>query len=91
VKLRERHRGQGDESRLHLWVVPADVRGVWRAPSLRLHIEQNYQRIEIDGASGATLSGRDIAWQKDGMQFKGRAEGNRIIGELAGRPIELTR
>jgi protein-L-isoaspartate O-methyltransferase len=91
VKLRERHPGQGDESRLHLWVVPADVRGVWRAPGLRLRIEQNYQNIEIDGASGATLSGRDIAWQKDGMQFKGRAEGNRIIGELAGRPIELTR
>ena len=91
VKLRERHPGQGDESRLHLWVVPADVRGVWRADELQLRIEQNYQRIEIDGASRATLSGRDIAWQKDGMAFRGRVEGNRIVGELAGRPIELAR
>jgi precorrin-6B methylase 2 len=91
VKLSARHPGQGDESRLHLWVVPADVRGVWRAEGLQLRIEQNYQRIEIDGASGASLSGRDIAWQKDGMEFKGRAEGNRIVGELAGRPIELLR
>ena len=35
----------------------------------------------------ASLSGREIAW--DG--FRGRVEGNRIVGELAGRPIELTR
>ena len=91
VKLRERHPGQGDESRLHLWVVPADVRGVWRADGLHLRIEQNYQKIEIDGASRATLSGRNIAWQKDGMEFKGRIEGNRMTGELSGRPLVLTR
>jgi hypothetical protein len=35
----------------------------------------------------ATLSGRDISW--DG--FKGRVEGNRIVGVLGGRPIELRR
>ncbi len=91
VKLRERHPGQGDESRLHLWVVPADVRGVWRADGLHLRIEQNYQKIEIDGASRATLSGRNIVWQKDGMEFKGRIEGNRMTGELSGRPLVLTR
>jgi len=87
VRLKERHRGQGDESTLHLWIVPADVRGVWRGPGVQLRIEQNYQKIEIEGATAATLSGRDIAWQG----FKGRVEGNRIVGELAGRPIELRR
>jgi protein-L-isoaspartate O-methyltransferase len=87
VRLRQRHPGQGDESRLHLWVVPARVRGVWRGDGLELRIEQNYQRIEVEGARNASLSGRDIAW--DG--FKGRVEGNRIAGELRGRPIELTR
>ena len=91
VKLSGRHRGQGDESRLHLWVVPADVRCVWRADGLQLRIEQNYQRIEIDGASRASLSGRDIAWQKDGLDFRGRVEGNRMVGELSGRAIELLR
>jgi precorrin-6B methylase 2 len=91
VKLRARHPGQGDESSLHLWVVPADVRGVWRGGGLQLRIEQNYQKIEIEGASRATLSGRDIAWQKDGMEFKGRVDGERIVGELAGGRIELTR
>jgi protein-L-isoaspartate O-methyltransferase len=91
VKLRERHPGQGDESTLHLWVVPADVRGMWRADGLQLRIEQNYQRIDIDGAPQATLSGRDIAWQKDGREFKGRVEGDRMVGQMAGRPVVLTR
>jgi len=87
VRLKARHRGQGDESRLHLWIVPADVRGVWRGPGMTLRIEQSYQKIEIDGVAAATLSGRDISW--DG--FKGRVEKSRIVGELAGRPVEFTR
>jgi len=87
VTLKSRHPGQGDESRLYLWIVPAEVRGVWRGPGVEVRIEQNYQRIEVQGAGTARLSGRDIAW--DG--FKGRVEGDRIVGELAGRPIELTR
>ncbi|HSA90440.1 MAG TPA: methyltransferase domain-containing protein [Burkholderiales bacterium] len=87
VKLGSRHPGQGDESRLHLWIVPADARGVWRGPGVEVRIEQNYQSIEVLGAGGARLSGREIAW--DG--FKGRVEGNRIVGELAGRTIELRR
>jgi len=86
VRLERRHPGQGDESRLHLWVVPADVRGVWRGGGLRLRIEQNYQRIEIEGASRASLSGRDIAWERAGVEFKGRVEGDRIVG-----PFELRR
>jgi precorrin-6B methylase 2 len=87
VRITQRHPGQGDESRLHLWVVPADVRGVWRGPGVQFRIEQSYQRIEVEGASGARLAGREIAW--DG--FKGRVHGNRMVGELAGRPVELTR
>jgi protein-L-isoaspartate O-methyltransferase len=86
VRLERRHPGQGDESRLHLWVVPADVRGVWRGGGLRLRIEQNYQRIEVEGASKASLSGRDIAWESAGIEFKGRVEGDRILG-----PFELRR
>jgi hypothetical protein len=54
---------------------------------VEVRIEQNYQRIEVQGAGGARLSGREIAWEG----FKGRVEGNRIVGELAGRPIELQR
>jgi len=86
VRLKRPHPGQGDESTLHLWIVPAEVRGVWRAPGLQVRIEQNYQRIEVDGAP-AKIFGRDIAWQG----FKGRVEGDRIVGELAGRRLELVR
>ena len=86
VRLTARHPGQGDESTLHLWIVPAQVRGVWRAPGFQVRIEQNYQKIEVDGAP-ARISGREIAWHG----FQGRVEGNRIVGELAGRPLELVR
>ncbi len=87
VRLRSRHPGQGDESRLHLWVVPADVRGVWRARDLQLRIEQNYQQIDVEGAGPGKVSGRDIAWG----DFKGRIEGNRIVGVLGGRAVEFER
>jgi Methyltransferase domain len=87
VRLKAPHRGQGDVSRLHLWIVPADVRGVWRGPGVTLRIEQSYQRIEVEGARAAALSGRDVSWDN----FKGRVEGNRIVGELGGKPVELRR
>ena len=87
VKVERRHFGQGNESRLHLWVVPANVRGVWRGPGVEFRVEQNFQNISVAGASQATISGRDIAW--DG--FRGRVEGNRIVGELQGKPIVLER
>jgi precorrin-6B methylase 2 len=87
VKLERRHTGQGDESRIHLWVVPADVRGRWRGPGVEFRIEQNFQKIEVEGASRATISGRDVAWDR----FRGRADGNRIVGELDGRPVVLER
>ena len=87
VRLSAPHRGQGDLSRLHLWIVPARARGVWRGPGVQFRIEQSYNRIEVDGARNPAISGRDIRW--DG--FHGRVEGNRILGVLDGRPVELTR
>jgi SAM-dependent methyltransferase len=87
VRLTRPHRGQGDESRLHLWIVPADVRGTWLGAGRRVHIEQSYQRIEVEGARNASITGRELRW--DG--FRGRVEGDRIVGELDGRPVELRR
>ena len=87
VRLRERHPGQGDESRLYLWIVPADVRGTWRAGEHRVRIEQNYQQIDVEGAGPGKVSGREVAWPG----FKGRLAGGRIVGELGGRRIELER
>jgi len=94
------HPGQGDESSLYLWIVPAEVRGVWQgsgqgsgqAGATRIRIYQNFQEIELEGrllgrdiaSSRATLRGRDIAWEADGSRFEGRLENGRIAGELIG-------
>lgn len=95
MRLKERHPGQGDESTMYLWVVPADVRGTWEGAGLRLRIEQNYQQIDIQGAVSASLSGADIAWEMGGARFRGRVEGGRMSGELSqsGRttPLALIR
>jgi precorrin-6B methylase 2 len=86
IRLSKAHPGQGEESRLLLWVVPADVRGVWHGDGRRFVIEQNYQQIEVDGVAGK-LSGNDISWGG----FRGRADGDRITGEMEGKPLTLTR
>jgi precorrin-6B methylase 2 len=86
IRLSKPHPGQGDESRLLLWIVPADVRGVWRGDGRRFSIEQNYQQIEVDGVAGK-LSGNDISWGR----FRGRVDGARITGEIEGKPLLLTR
>jgi SAM-dependent methyltransferase len=82
LRVAKPHPGQGDESRIFLWVVPADARGTWEAPGWRLRIDQNYQRIDVEGAARASLSGRDIAWEKDGASFRGTLEGDRMAGTL---------
>ena len=100
VRIDRRHPGQGDESTLYLWIVPAEVRGQWaeRGPrgGLRVRIEQSYQRIDVEGASNASIRGRDIAWEGREGRFRGRVEGKRIVGELlqqngAARPVTLER
>jgi protein-L-isoaspartate O-methyltransferase len=95
VKVKEKHPGQGDESRLHLWIVPADVRGVWRGPGMEVRIEQNFQNLDIEGASRATLSGRNITWEVGGARFSARVDGDRMTGEVfvmgVSRPFALTR
>ena len=99
VRVTQPHPGQGDESTLYLWIVPAEARGLWQGGDLRLRIHQNYQDIEVEGTqagkpvavSRATLTGSDIAWESASGRFRGRVEGGRILGELDGVPLVLTR
>jgi hypothetical protein len=95
VKVKEAHPGQGNESRLHLWIVPADVRGTWRGPGMEVRIEQNFQAVEVGGASKAALSGRNLSWEIGGARFSARVEGNRMAGEMfvmgESRPFALVR
>ena len=83
LRLKGPHPGQGDESTIYLWVVPAEVRGAWAGDGLSVRIEQNYQQIDVQGAESATLHGDQIAWRSSAGSFRGRVEGGRISGELA--------
>ena len=103
IRVSGPHPGQGDESTLYLWIVPAEVRGVWQGEGTRIRIYQNFQQIELEGrllgreitSSRASLRGRDILWEANGLRFQGRLEGGRIAGELVGperrEPLVLTR
>lgn len=93
----------GDASEIHLWVVPAQARGEWRARDWRLTIHQNFQEIEVEAQAGgrampvksARLSGTSIAVEGEGFSFRGTVSGTRIGGELtrggATAPLAFTR
>jgi precorrin-6B methylase 2 len=81
VRLSRRHEGQGDTSTLHLWIVPAKVRGVWREVGAgmsgapwRLSVQQNFQQLDVEAAVGrkplhvrrARLEGRRLTWETEG-------------------------
>ena len=99
VRVTQPHPGQGDESTLYLWIVPAEARGLWQGGDLRLRIHQNYQDIEVEGTQGgkpvavrrATLTGRDIAWETRAWNFRGRVEQDQILGKLNDVPLVFTR
>jgi precorrin-6B methylase 2 len=103
MRIAKSHPGQGDESRLYLWIVPAEVRGLWQASGTQIRIHQNFQEIELEGrllgreltASRASLRGREIAWDANGLRFQGRSQGELMSGELSGpdgrQPLVLTR
>jgi hypothetical protein len=56
-----------------------------------LRIDQDYQQIDVEGATAARLSGADISWQWPEGRFRGRVNGDRIVGELGGKPVQLER
>jgi hypothetical protein len=91
MKVTKPHAGQGDESTLYLWIVPANVRGLWTLDGRRVQIDQDRQQIDVEGASEARLSGADISWRWPQGRFRGRVTGDRIVGELDGKPVQLER
>ena len=91
IRLTQPHPGQGDESMLYLWVVPAEVRGNWQSSDLKLRIYQNYQELEVEGTLGGrrplsgaqgAVAGYDVSWEAKGVRFRGRLEGARLVGDL---------
>jgi SAM-dependent methyltransferase len=91
VRLSKAHAGQGDSSRIFLYVVPAQARGAWRSPGgWQLRVHQNFQKIEIDAqhdrrpltVTAARLHGDEIDFSGDGFAFRGRVARERIAGEM---------
>ncbi len=94
VRLSRPHPGQGDESSIFLWIVPAEARGAWRAfapeagGEWRVRVHQNFQDIEIEASAGgrplvvreAGLTGERIEWlgTLGGASFRYRG---RVVGE----------
>jgi SAM-dependent methyltransferase len=85
LRVRSPHPGQGETSTLYLWIVPANVRGTWQNGADRIRIAQNYQEIEVEGASRAAIHGRDITWESAHGRFSGRIEGEHIVGHQEDR------
>jgi protein-L-isoaspartate O-methyltransferase len=91
VRLSARHEGQGDESRIFMWVIPAQARGAWMAPGgWQLRIHQNYQAIEVEAALAgrplavdkARLDGAALTFSGAGFAFTGRIDVGRLAGEI---------
>jgi len=103
MRIAKRHQGQGDESRIFLWLVPAEARGAWQGRDVRLRIAQNFQEIEIEGEAGgrplavkqAKLEGTALSFSGEGFDFRGRVGTDRIVGELrrggTASPVVLTK
>ncbi len=100
LRLTRRHPGQGDESVLYLWIVPAQARGAWRSGDWSLTIHQNFQEIEVEAEHGgrslavkeARLEGDSIEFSGNGFAFRGRVSSDSIAGDLtrAGQTARLT-
>ena len=90
VRLRSPYLRQGDESTIYLWIVPAQVRGVWRGAEWSLRIHQNFQEIEIEArAAGrpvivteARVAGTAISFSGPGFAFRGEAGSKTIRGTM---------
>jgi precorrin-6B methylase 2 len=90
VRLNGRHPGQGDESRIFLWIVPAQARGEWQAGDLRLRIRQNFQEIQVEGemqgralqVTQARLEGAEFSFAGADFSYRGRVAAGRIAGDI---------
>ncbi|MGH8617245.1 MAG: SAM-dependent methyltransferase [Burkholderiales bacterium] len=92
VRITKPHQGQGEDSRISLWIVPVDVFGDWRAAGpggeWRLRLQQNFQYLEVDGTAGGAavegISGR-VEGERVSFQSRARIEGRMMPVRFEGR------
>jgi hypothetical protein len=97
----QRVRGPNRDHRLFLWLIPADVAGVWRVRvgerEALLNLTQHYQvlggTLTLDGREQAITDGKvtgpDVSFTSGALAFSGRATGDSIEGR-ASEPAAVT-
>ena len=76
--------GLEKSSRVHLWIVPARLEGVWCAKGERLEITQQFQHARVNGLEGSVQGTKLVLAQ--GAAFELRGENLRVTaarGDLA--------
>jgi methylase of polypeptide subunit release factors len=101
MRVPEKPVGVGGQSRVDLWIVPADAAGVWTSDigehggAWRFRIQQKYQMLDIDAAAGGNLQlvrnsrlrGEEIKMVLTG-QVRGRYWHQYFVGTISGDRIE---
>ena len=80
----------GAETTIHMWTVPAQARGDWRATSnegdWRLNVMQNFQEIEITGTAQAqALRIEPTRMNGNRLAFSGRSQDGDMLVRFTGR------
>ena len=90
LQVRSPHAQQGDQSKIYLWIVPAQARGSWRSGEWSLRVYQNFQEIEVEVSAGgrpvsiseARLEGNAISFSGPDIAFRGQVGPGLISGEM---------
>ncbi len=70
----------------HLWIIPANVSGVYKTPDGELRLQQDFQKLSgflhRDGKAFAVegkVRGEDVAFSAGGRQYRGKAVNQRLV------------
>jgi len=74
---------------VHLWIVPANVAGVWQLPQGSLTLSQKFQNVTgtLAGVaiSNGKVRGRDLSFTVNGAQYAARVDGD-MMEDASGTP-----
>jgi SAM-dependent methyltransferase len=74
---------------VHLWIVPADVAGVWQLPQGTLTLSQKFQNVTgtLAGTaiSNGKVQGREISFTVNETRYAARVDGN-VMEDISGTP-----
>jgi SAM-dependent methyltransferase len=76
----------------YFWIVPARVEGTWKLPQGELRLKQEFQMLSgtlrTNGKSvaltGGKVRGDEMVFTADGVEYRGKVNGNRIDGMMGG-------